>query len=98
MPYRPTANYRECLHLNEIPDATPSAAGVMSAADKAKLDGLGALGGDAAIVAQVSAQRAPRRRHQTRAGSACTIRCKLAIFAIRFDLRVSIPREFFTKK
>ena len=97
MPYRPTANYRECLHLNEIPDATPSAAGVMSAADKAKLDGLGALGGDAAVVAQARAPRALRRR-QARPASACTIRCKLAIFAIRFDLRVSIPREFFTKK
>lgn len=98
MPYRPTANYRECLHLNEIPDATPSAAGVMSAADKAKLDGLGALGGDAAVVTQASAPRALRRRRRTRPASVCTIRCKLEIFAIRFDLRISIPREFFTKK
>ena len=40
MPYRPTANYKESLGLNEIPDATTSDAGVMSAADKAKLDAL----------------------------------------------------------
>lgn len=47
MGYRPTSNYRESLSLNEIPNAqAPSASnpsgqdGVMSAADKAKLDGL----------------------------------------------------------
>lgn len=37
MPYRPTSNFRESLQLNEIPDATPESAGMMSAADKAKL-------------------------------------------------------------
>ena len=40
MPYRPTANYKESLALNEIPDATETSAGVMSAADKARLDSL----------------------------------------------------------
>lgn len=40
MPYRPTATYKESLGLNEIPDATTASAGVMSAADKAKLDAL----------------------------------------------------------
>lgn len=40
MPYRPTSNYKESLALNEIPDATDTSAGVMSTADKAKLDSL----------------------------------------------------------
>lgn len=43
MPYRPTANYKESLGLNEIPDATEVSAGVMSAADKIKLDALAPL-------------------------------------------------------
>lgn len=98
MPYRPTANYRECLHLNEIPDATPSAAGVMSAADKAKLDGLGAVGSDT-LVARVSTPGAPKRRSRRASPpTACTIRCRLAIFAIKLDLRINVPRGFLTKK
>lgn len=40
MPVRPTSNYKESLALNAIPDATPTSDGVMSAADKAKLDSL----------------------------------------------------------
>ena len=100
MPYRPTANYRECLHLNEIPDATATEAGVMSAADKAKLDTLVA-GGSAplATAAQVSEQPARRGRRRRPARSkrdcaccpVCTVRWRLTFFAFKLDVRISVP-------
>ena len=43
MPVRPTFRYKESLAPDEIPDATTVSAGVMSAADKAKLDALAPL-------------------------------------------------------
>lgn len=92
MPYRPTSNYRECLHLNEIPDATPTEAGVMSAADKAKLDRIN-LAGDSVLRAAPVSSAAPCRRRVAN----CTIRYRLAIFALTLDIRIDIPREFFKK-
>ncbi len=44
MPFLPTSRFRESLLLDGIPDATTSAAGVMSAADKVALAGAAKFG------------------------------------------------------
>lgn len=50
MGYRPTSHFREALSLDEIPNATATSDGIMSAADKAKLDGIPPGGGGGFIV------------------------------------------------